>query len=69
MKAPFSSHSSYKVAVNARGENLIIALPDRVLPMSQLTSPYFATPTRTTEEETGSKSETKLPKITQLVSQ
>lgn len=69
MKTPFFSHSSYKVAVNARGENLIIALPDRVLPMPEPTSPYYATPTRTTEEETGSKSETKLPKVTQLASQ
>ena len=32
IKTPFLSHSPQKIAINAREENLVIALPDRVLP-------------------------------------
>lgn len=41
MKAPFTSHSPQKLAVNARGENLLIAIPDGALPVSKHPAPSY----------------------------
>lgn len=41
MKAPFPSHPSHKLAVNAKRENFIIAIPDGALPMSKYSVPSY----------------------------